>query len=66
MPLSVTLNYLEGYSAVQGLRMEIVYICATLRTLSTDTARRAVPRRQLSFLLLLRRRVVGLSGVDER
>jgi len=51
VPFPVTLDNLEGRSPVTGLiRCYSTNICATFRTVSTDTARRAVPRRQLSFL----------------
>jgi len=36
---------------MQGLQMELVeHFCTTFRTVLTDWTRRAVPRRQLSFL----------------
>jgi len=40
VPFSMTLDYLEGHSLVQDLSNEI-----RVRTVSADTARRAVPRR---------------------
>ena len=44
-------NTLEGHSpAARLFKCNSTNICATFRTVSTDTARRAVPRRQLSFL----------------
>jgi len=42
----VTSDDLAGHSPVAGL----INICATYSTVLTDTARRAVPRRLLSFL----------------
>ena len=46
VPFPVTLNDLEGHSPVAGLiERNSTNICATFRTVSTDTARRAVPRR---------------------
>ena len=47
----VTLDNLEGHSLVAGLnKCNSMNICATFRKVSTDAARRAFPRRQLSFL----------------
>ena len=50
-PLPMTLIDLEGHSPVAVLlKYNSMNIRATFSTVSTDTARRAVPRRQLSFL----------------
>ena len=50
----MTLDDLEGHSPVAGLiKCNPTRICATFRTVLTDTARRAVPRRSLSFLFCL-------------
>ena len=46
-----TLNDLEGHLPVARLlKCNSINICATFRTVSTDTTRRAVPWRQLSYL----------------
>ena len=46
VPFLVTLNDLKGHSSVAGLiKCNSTNICATFRTVSTGTARRAVPRR---------------------
>jgi len=46
VPFPMTLNELEGHSPVAGLvKCNSTNFCATFRTVSTDTARRAVPRR---------------------
>ena len=46
MPFPMTLDDLAGHSRVAGLiKCNSTDICATFRTASTDTARRAVPRR---------------------
>jgi len=51
VPFPMTLDDLEGHSPVAGLiKYNSTNVCATFRTVSTDTALRAVPRRQLSFL----------------
>ena len=58
VPFPMTLNDLECHSPFAELiKCNSTNICATFRTVSTDTARRAVPRRQLSFLsgLVVRR-----------
>ena len=53
VPFPITLNDLEGHSLVAGLfKCNSTNIFETLRMVSTDTARRAVPRRWLSFLHL--------------
>ena len=45
---------LEGHSQNAGfIKCNSTNICVTFSTVLTDTARRAVPRRQLSFFLLL-------------
>ena len=50
----MTLNDLEGHSLAAGLvKCNPTSICATFRTVLTDTARRAVPRRLLSILFCL-------------
>ena len=44
VPFPMTLNDLEGHSPVAGLiKCYSTNICATFRTVSTDTARRVVP-----------------------
>jgi len=46
VPFPVTLDDLEGHSHNAGLiKCNSTNICATFRTVLTDTARRAVPRR---------------------
>ena len=50
--LPMTLNDLESHSPAEGLiKCNSTNIYAASRTVLTDTARRAVPLRQLSFLL---------------
>jgi len=50
----ITLNDFEGHSLIARLfKCKSTSIYATFRTDSTDTARHADPRRQLSFRLLL-------------
>ena len=51
VPFPIILNNHEGHSFIARLfRCNSTNIYATFRTVSTDSARRAVPRRQLSFL----------------
>jgi len=51
-PTPVTLNDLEGHSSVAGLcKSNFSTNCAAFCRISNDTVRRAVPRRQLGFLL---------------
>ena len=45
VPLPMTLNDLENHLPVAGLRSNMTNISATFRTVSTHTARRAVPGR---------------------
>ena len=53
VPSPMTLNHFEGHSLVAGLfKCNSTSICATFRTVLTDTARRAVHQRQLSFLFI--------------
>ena len=53
VPFPITLNDLEDHSLVAGLfKCNLTNILETFRTVSTDTARRAVPRRWLSYLHL--------------
>ena len=52
-PVLVTLNDLEGHSPVAGLfKCNPSNICAVFYQISTERAR-AVPQRQLGFLLIL-------------
>jgi len=45
VPFPMTLDDLEGHSPVAGLmNCNSTNMCATFRTVSTDTAHRAVPR----------------------
>ena len=54
MPFPMTLNDLEGHSPVAGLfKCNSTNICAAFCTVSTDTSRRTVCRRQLSLLLIV-------------
>ena len=54
VPFPMTLENLEGHSPNAGLiKCNSTNICATFSTVLTDTARRAVPRRYLSFLFEL-------------
>jgi len=54
VPFPITLNDFEGHSLIARLfKCKSTSIYATFRTDSTDTARHADPRRQLSFRLLL-------------
>jgi len=51
VPFPTTLDDLEGYSPNAVLiKCNSTNICATFSTVLNDAARRAVPRRQLSFL----------------
>ena len=51
VPFPVTLNDVECYSPVaRFFKCNSNNICATFRTVSTNTSRRAVPQRQPSFL----------------
>jgi len=51
MPFPMTLDDLEGHSPNAGLiKCNSMNICATFSTVLTDTPRREVPRRWLSFL----------------
>jgi len=53
LSIRVISHDLECHSPVAGLvKRNSTNICATFRTVSTDTARRADPRRQLSFLFI--------------
>jgi len=53
LSIRVISHDLECHSPVAGLvKRNSTNTCATFRTVSTDTARRAVPRRQLSFLFI--------------
>jgi len=46
VPFAVALNDLEGHSPVTGfIKCNSTNICATFRMVSTDMARRAIPRR---------------------
>ena len=48
VPFPITLGDLEGHSLVAGLiRCNSSNICVTFRSVLTDTARRAVPRRAI-------------------
>jgi len=50
VPFPVTLDDLAGHSPVAGLiKCNSTNICATFSTVLIDTARRAVPWRQLSL-----------------
>jgi len=50
VPFPMTLNWPWRWSLAAGLlNCNSTSICATFRTVSTDTARRAVPQRHLSF-----------------
>ena len=50
VPFPITLNDFEGHSLIARLfKCKSTSIYATFRTDSTDTARHADPRRQLSF-----------------
>ena len=54
VPFPMTLDDLEGHSPNAGLiKCNSTNICATFSTVLTVTARRAVPRRQLSFLSMI-------------
>jgi len=65
VPFTATLNVLEGYSSIAGFfECNSTKICATLRTVSTDTARRAVPRRQLSALFIRRTTISNVLNVS--
>ena len=60
VPFPMTLDDIEGHSPNAGLiKCNSTNICATFRMVSTNTARRAVPRRQLSLLSNL------TAGVNE-
>ena len=59
VPFPMTLDDLEGQSPNAGLiKCNSTSICATFSTVLTDKARRAVPRRQLSFLFATQRSYV--------
>jgi len=46
VPFPMTLGDLEGHLPVEGIiKNNSINICATVHTVSTDTVRRAVPRR---------------------
>jgi len=46
VPFPMTLDDLERHAYVSGLiKCNSTNVCATFRTVSSDTARRAVPRR---------------------
>jgi len=46
LPLLMALDDLEGHSPVTGpMKCNSTNICATFRTVLTDTARRSVPQR---------------------
>ena len=65
VPFTATLNVLEGYSSIAGFfECNSTKIWATLRTVSTDTARRAVPRRQLSALFIRRTTISNVLNVS--
>jgi len=52
VPFPMTVDDLEGHSPNAGLiKCNSTNVCATFSTVLTITARRAVPRRQLSFSL---------------
>jgi len=54
--ISNDLEWPKGHSPIAKLlKCNSANICATFRRVSNDTARRAVPRRQLSFLLTVQR-----------
>ena len=54
LPFSTTLNDLVDNSSVARLlKSNSTKLCVTIRTVSTDTVRRAVHRRQQSFLSLV-------------
>ena len=51
LPFPLTLNDLEGHSPIaRFFKYSSTNICATFRTVSTDTTRRTVLQRHLSFL----------------
>jgi len=55
VPFPMTFDDLEGHSPnAELIKSNSTNICATFSTVLTDTARRAVPRRQLSFLSMSR------------
>ena len=52
VPFPMIFDDLQGHLPVQDFKMQLDEHCATFHTVSTDTARRAVPRRYLIFLFV--------------